>query len=66
MEGSLGNGEIVEGLERCRIGWRVRVDSAQQQPGQQREQQDDRESSPQELHGCPVAAGDPPLAARIG
>jgi hypothetical protein len=34
MEGSLGKREIVKGPQRHRVGWCVRVDSAQQQPGE--------------------------------
>ena len=56
MEGSLGKREIVKGPERHRIGWCVRVDSAQQQPGQQREQQKHPEGTRQEPHGSALAA----------
>src|SRR6202008_1332287 len=34
MERGLGKREIVKGLKRLRIVWRVRVDSAQQQPSE--------------------------------
>jgi hypothetical protein len=39
MQRRLGQREIIEGSQRRRIGWRVGVDAAQQQPGEQREQQ---------------------------
>ena len=39
MEGSLRKCEIVKGPQRHRVGWCVRIDPAQQQPGEQREQQ---------------------------
>ena len=56
MERSLGKREIVKGPQRHRIGWFVRVDSTQQQPGQQREQQKHPEGTRQESHGGAVAA----------
>ena len=56
MERGLGEREIVKGPERHRIGWRVRVDSPQQQPGEQREQQQHPEGTRQEPHGSAVAA----------
>ena len=57
MEGSFGEREIVKGPERHRIGWFVRVDSTQQQPRQQREQQKHPESTRRDPHGSAVAAG---------
>ena len=55
-ERGLGEREFVEGLERHRIGWCVGVDSSQQQPGEQREQQKYPEGSRQEPHGSALAA----------
>ena len=66
MERGLGKREIVKGPERHRIGWCVRVNSAQQQPGQQREQQQHPEGTRQELHGSALAArGDGLRAAEL-
>ncbi len=64
MERGLGKREIVKGPERHRIGWRIRVDSAQQQPGEQREQQKHPEDTRQEPHGNAVAACGVSVAGR--
>ena len=64
VERGLGKREIVKGLERHRIGWCVRVDSAQQQPGEQREQQKHPEGTRQEPHGSAVAARGAAVAGR--
>ena len=64
MERGLGEREIVKGLERHRIGWCVRVNSAQQQPSEQREQQENPERTRQEPHGIAVAARGVAVAGR--
>jgi hypothetical protein len=51
VEGGLGKREIVKGPERHRIGWCVRVDSARQEPCEQREQQEHPEGTRQEFSG---------------
>ena len=64
VEGGLGEREIVKGPERQRIGWCVRVDSAQQQPGEQREQQEHPEGTRPESHGSAVGARGVAVAGR--
>jgi hypothetical protein len=51
VERGLGKREIVKGPKRHRIGWCVRVDSAQQEPCEQREQQEHPEGTRQEFSG---------------
>ena len=53
MERGLGEREIVKGPERHCIGWSVRVDTAQQQPGEQREQQQHPRAPGKSLMGAP-------------
>ena len=64
MERGLGKREIVKGLKRHPIGWCVRVNSAQQQPSEQREQQKYPEGSGQEPHGSAMAARGAAVAGR--
>jgi hypothetical protein len=64
VEGSLGKREIVKVPERYRIGWCVRVDSAEQQPGEQRKQQKRPEGTRQDSHGNAVAAPGVAVAGR--
>ena len=64
MERGLGERVIVEGPQCHCIGWCVGVDSAQQQPGEQREQQRKPEDARQIPHRNVGPARDVAVAGR--
>jgi hypothetical protein len=56
MKRGFGKREIVEGAERHRIGGCIGVDSPQQQPSEQREEQQHPEDAREKPHGGSVTA----------